>query len=395
MTVLPFPTRTSYFFLGFMLSCSRWMVPYAAARVRRRQRLGSDMVASAEGSRRRRASALRFGVIADVQYADAPDGANFAGTQIRHYRGALVALRKAVSFWNVANVSLVVNLGDTIDGRCRTKDGTSEQCMETVLAEFAGFRGDRVVHLVGNHELYNFQDRGELHRRLGTKEKGLEYFSMVFGDVKAIVLDPYQVAIMSDDACRRQEALDILKEHNPNDVLNAVDWTKGLSPAKRHFVPYNGALGAEQLAWLREELAKASRASQKVVLLSHLPFSPHACDGTTTSWDRDEVLSLIAEFSCVKLVLAGHDHKGGYHCCERGVHHVTFKSPLNLGEKGRCFGIVEVEGDEARIISPAMEDLVTQCVVEAGGGAVSREPEGPARVTLPLRSGDDCRCPSL
>ncbi|KAJ1618103.1 hypothetical protein T492DRAFT_917127 [Pavlovales sp. CCMP2436] len=75
--------------------------------------------------------AIRFGVIADVQHADAPDGGNYARTVVRHYRGALAQLGRAVHFWNEeqpAPLDFVANLGDVIDGMC-AKLGQSEAAL--------------------------------------------------------------------------------------------------------------------------------------------------------------------------------------------------------------------------------------------------------------------------
>ena len=44
---------------------------------------------------------FKFGVIADVQWADVEDGHNFARTVARRYRGALKTLERAVLWWNL------------------------------------------------------------------------------------------------------------------------------------------------------------------------------------------------------------------------------------------------------------------------------------------------------
>ena len=53
---------------------------------------------------------LRFGIIADVQYADKDD----AGS--RNYRGSIDKLAAAVDTFNAQGVDFVINLGDFIDG---------------------------------------------------------------------------------------------------------------------------------------------------------------------------------------------------------------------------------------------------------------------------------------
>ncbi|KAF4714300.1 hypothetical protein FOZ62_010451, partial [Perkinsus olseni] len=85
----------------------------------------------------------RFGVIADVQYADKDDAYNFAKTKIRqggvtslplrHYRKSVKTLGRAVDWWNSLrspSVDFVVNLADLIDGHNRGT-GTQKEAMAT------------------------------------------------------------------------------------------------------------------------------------------------------------------------------------------------------------------------------------------------------------------------
>ena len=66
----------------------------------------------------------RLGVVADVQYADKPDGAHtrVVPHEIRRYRAALRKLRDAVDSFTAENthgtpiVGAVLHLGDLIDG---------------------------------------------------------------------------------------------------------------------------------------------------------------------------------------------------------------------------------------------------------------------------------------
>lgn len=142
---------------------------------------------------------------------------------------------------------------------------------------------------------------------------------------------------------------------------------RGLSGNARRFVPFNGGLGASQLDWLHAELRMASRAQERVVVFSHVPLHARACDGTTMVWDYEAALDVIASASvahkhkttahkktdrqtstndkrrsCVVAVICGHDHQGGYHRDEHGVHHITLASPLNRGEHGDAYGVVRV-----------------------------------------------------
>ena len=112
---------------------------------------------------------------------------------------------------------------------------------------------------------------------------------------------------------------------------------------ERRFVPYNGGLGEEQLAWMRMELADAAKAGERVLIMCHVILHPEACGGSTMVWDYPEALDVIRSpeaRGCVAAVLCGHDHFGQYHCDEDGVHHCTFCSPLNKGDDGFAFGLM-------------------------------------------------------
>ena len=80
---------------------------------------------------------LRFGVIADVQYADCDNSTNFSKTVKRYFRNALTVLEKACDEWSlpspdgVVAPSFVAQLGDLIDGRNRSA-GESAAALATI-----------------------------------------------------------------------------------------------------------------------------------------------------------------------------------------------------------------------------------------------------------------------
>ena len=122
---------------------------------------------------------FRFGLIADIQFCDVEDQPNFAGTEIRAYRGALEQTRRAVTLWNsLENVRFVAQLGDLIDGQNAGKYGAglsfkapqTEVAFGRVTEELARCAAP-IYHAVGNHELYNFDWRG-LRARLQLPARG-------------------------------------------------------------------------------------------------------------------------------------------------------------------------------------------------------------------------------
>ena len=303
-----------------------------------------------------------FGVIADVQWADDEDGYNFVRTVARRYRGAFRTLGRAVDWWKELPTppKFIAQLGDLVDG-CNVKLGQSVQALNMALAEL-----DRSpcpsVNIVGNHELYNF-DREALAEASWLRHGDKEYYSWKPADGwRMVVLDPYQRALigLAPDDPRRLEAVELIGRMNPgvDPSGSGGEWFASVEGYDRRFVPYNGGLGTEQLTWLRSELAAASAADERVIVMCHVILHPLACGGSTMVWDYEEALEVIGSQDCVAAVLCGHDHFGQYHCDEAGVHHCTFCSPLNKGDDGDAFGVVHVWEDAIEIRGPSVDDLL-------------------------------------
>mmetsp|Transcript_61912 Transcript_61912/g.116556 ORF Transcript_61912/g.116556 Transcript_61912/m.116556 type:complete len:443 (+) Transcript_61912:55-1383(+) len=360
---------------------------------------------------------LRFGVVADIQYANVDDGFNFGGTQRRHHRGSLAMLDGAVGFWSERKVDLVCQMGDIIDGKAKA-ESDSDKDLQAVLATLNKVKPEvDFLHLIGNHELYNF-DRVQLAAKLNTRRSGghpvgshgKEYYRVQpCKGWRFLVLDPYQDAVIglrqSPEEMERSGA--ILARNNPNflpsgkGTKDGSAWFDGVTGEARRFVPYNGGFGKPQLAWLAGELEDAGKAGDRVCLLSHSIVHPKACHGSTMAWDFNEALGAI-DVACrkwpgtVALVLSGHDHFGGYHSADggrdddakgdkggtvsercdgsshgggggggSGVQYVTLKSPLNMGEEGKCFGCVDVYPDRLVLRGPNLEHLLHDNLLEA------------------------------
>lgn len=374
-----------------------------------------------------------FGVIADVQWADDEDGWNYLRTVSRKYRGAFRTLGRAVDWWNELPKppQFIAQLGDLIDG-CNVNLGQSHSALDAALQELS--RAPCPTYsLVGNHELYNF-DRQTLAKASWLRHGDMEYYS--FAPAKGwrvVVLDPYQRALIgfAQDDPRRQEAAELIGSKNPGVDLSGTggEWFSQVDGYDRRFVPYNGGLGAEQLAWLRAELSAASAAEERVIIACHVILHPKACGGGTMAWDYPEALEVIASEEaggCVAAVMCGHDHFGShsrrpnpsahkrmrtpfptspqmkgcarclvqltharasrascthlagqYHCDEEtGVHHCTFCSPLNKGDDGDAFGLVHVWDDAIEVRGPCLDDFLP---AERGGKPTGR----PAKVACP------------
>jgi len=320
---------------------------------------------------------FRFGVIADVQYADIPTTTGFDGKNTRYYDQTLGDLKEADKWWRSVckkdgqQMAFIANLGDLLDGQNLDKPGETQRSIKALCQVFANAEyAPYTVHLVGNHELYNFNRqelvdgvaisdtytfratipaRAEPAPPTCTDPKAFYYaFSPkgADGQYRIVVLDPYDVSAMRDGGGRHgielyeghglhDEGLALLKQHNHNPVgeRSQIDFFQGLEDVEKRWVPFNGALGGEQMSWLRKQLETAQEMSQKVILLSHVILHPDATPRRscrTLLWNYDEALVLLREFpGVVPLVMCGHAHKGEkvFDPLSK-THHLTVHSPL-------------------------------------------------------------------
>lgn len=320
-----------------------------------------------------------FGSVADVQFCDKEDGTDFSGITKRYFRGSLACLERAVAYWDTVaddgrtgDFVFIAQLGDIIDGMCNER-GQSEADIKRVLDVFERCqRCKKVIHLIGNHELYNIGPLGgDLHPWLQTRgnpsDSQVEYYGFdPVPSVRVVCVNSFHLSTMlPEDSPECKEARALMDKHNPNDLSRPCNFTAGLSGLNERWVPYNGGLGKRQISWLREELRAARSAGKKVIILTHCGLHPRAAKNghRTLVWDYLEVLDVIREAKCVVAVLAGHNHKGGY-CCVDNVHHITFQSPLNKGSDGESYGHVEVFDDRLVLVGPRLRDHVGEHLQE-------------------------------
>lgn len=226
-----------------------------------------------------------FGLIADVQYADIDDGTNYLKTRNRYYRSALSYVKTAVADWIAKagtdhKISMVLDLGDLIDG-FNVDHKSSVTALETVTEAFDPV-GVRVIHVWGNHDLYNFT-RKQLHAMPKMNPVLDGYVSppteasdcSMYFDIplcpgyRLIVIDCYEISMLGvddkSDAYRCAEK--ILRKENKNEELNSFI---GLPGDKAHFVKFNGAVSHRQLQWLDGVLQESQKRGEVVLVAGEL-----------------------------------------------------------------------------------------------------------------------------
>lgn len=270
-------------------------------RMKRRDFVGLTTVASlgtAYGGEKRDGEKplLSFGLLTDVQYADAnPQGE-------RHYRESPAKLREAVGWLARKNLPFTLHLGDLIDRDFKSFD--------TVLPLFDGL-GHPVHHLAGNHD---FNVAGDEKARVAAK-LGMpgDPYSFHASGVRFVMLDTNEVSVYKQPE-GSAEAL-------AAEAMLVKLQSAGAPGAKR----WNGGVSAGQLEWLEALLASADAAGEPVIVCGHHPLLPAESHQV---WNGPEVVAALDRHPCVRAYFNGHHHAGAEEV-RNGVPYITFKSILH------------------------------------------------------------------
>lgn len=270
---------------------------------------------------------IRFGIIADPQYAPLPP--NLALD--RHYDRSLQKLDKAVAAFNGEDLAFVVTLGDLID---RGYDSFGR-----VLERYSPLRHDCIL-LPGNHDfLVEPEYLPEVHLRLGMPAP---YHQFRRAGLRFVVIDGSEESLFGAPAGHpfRARAEERLKALEAAGAVNAQTW--------------NGGMSDRQFDWLAETLSDAAAAGEKVVVTGHYPLYP---ENNHNLWDWQRVVDLFERSGNVLAYLSGHNHDGnlGRH---GSTWYVNFKGMVDT-ETDNAFAIAEIFADRLRIIGFGREESRT------------------------------------
>jgi predicted phosphodiesterase len=254
---------------------------------------------------------VRFGAIADPQYAPAPP----RGT--RHYANSLWKLSEAVEALNQEDLAFVVTLGDIIDRHVESYNH--------ILPIYQNLEAENWF-VLGNHE---YDVAGDyvttVPAYLGMEER---YYDFEHGGVRFVVIDGNDLSVYAnpEETPRHEASLAMLEALEAEGAVNAKTW--------------NGGLSGEQIAWLRETLGAAEEAGEPVIVLGHFPLAP---EDMHNLWNYEAVTEVLAEFDGVMAYLNGHNHAGHY-AEEDGIHYVTLEGMVETAVE-TAYAVVEVYPD--------------------------------------------------
>lgn len=290
------------------------------------------------------AKQLRFGVVADCQYADADT------TGTRHYRESVGKLREAVATFNDADLEFAFHLGDFVDRYAESFD--------VVVPIFDELRMAR-HHVLGNHDFQ--MPLGEL---LDTLDLPAPYYHFRRDGWRFVVVNTNDISLYGnpEGSEKYQLAQEMYAQLQAEGAPNAQTW--------------NGAVGQEQLAWLRHVLDGARARGEKVVLNAHHPIYPK---DAYNAWNDDELVDVVTSYDNVVAWFNGHKHEGNYGFAG-GKHFVTFHGMVELDTN--AFATVQVLDDRFQIDgygrepdrvlpfgSPAVEPQASSVPAGVAGGA--------------------------
>lgn len=235
---------------------------------------------------------FEIGLVADAQYADI----EAKGT--RFYRASIGRLGEAVEHFNGRDLAFCAHLGDLIDQQWKSFD--------EITKPLATSR-HRFHHLLGNHDFDVLDElKPRVPERLAMKQR---YSSFAHRGFQFVILDTNDVSTYAHRA------------GSPEHVAATKELERVTAAKAAQAQPWNGGIGAAQLAWFDRTCAEARTAERKVIVLAHHPVAPANIHNV---WNDAAVLAVIDPHPHVVAWLNGHNHAGNF--AERnGVPYVTMQ----------------------------------------------------------------------
>ena len=258
---------------------------------------------------------FRFGLIADVQYADQES------SQMLHYRASPDKLKEAVQTFNERDLSFVIQLGDLIDNNFESFD--------QILPIWNQIKTEK-KHVLGNHDYEVSSDK--LQEVSAKLELSKNYYSFKKGNWRFFVLDGNEISFHAHkkESPKHKQAVTLFNEVKNKKQLNAL--------------PYNGGMSTIQLDWLKEKLSQSCSNSEKVIIFSHFPIYP---EHKTNLWNADTLREVLEAHDCVLAYINGHNHIGGYGI-KKGIHYVSLQGVVETPDSN-AYAIAEVYEDHIKI----------------------------------------------
>lgn len=252
----------------------------------------------------KKAPLVRFGLVTDVHYADAPARGS------RCYRESLAKLRECVREINSRGADFLIELGDFKDQDEPPQEERTLRYLEAAEKVFSEFHGPR-RHVPGNHD-FDSLSPGQFFacvRDRGAKPDCL-YYAFDCRGVRCLVLDCNYTA----DGRHYDHG--------------RFDWRDANLPD-------------EELAWLESELRAGAGPA--------IVFTHQLLDGEGTVFVNNaaKVRAILERSGRVRAVFQGHHHPGRYSFLG-GIHYYTLRAVVEgCGAENNAYAFAEAFEDGA------------------------------------------------
>jgi manganese-dependent ADP-ribose/CDP-alcohol diphosphatase len=309
-----------------------------------------------------------FGCLSDIQYANCDD-MHHNYKKSRYYRNSVNLVRGAIDDWKKIEkyeglkLSFILQLGDLIDGKCKS-NGDSVESMNMVLNELNNMftqeeksSSQKILNVWGNHEMYNFTRSYLVNTQLNTARllnqnlnSNANYYSVkITNNLKLICLDLYEISILGYQENQQMfdVSLNMLREINHNKDLNSGN---GLPKYFKQYVAYNGTISKKQYNWLENELKQCEENGSKAIVCGHIPLHHRASNFKSKAWNSNEIIQLLRSFNGLVLAyLAGHCHDGGYFKDKSNIHHLTLNAIVETHPSSNSYATFRVFNDRIKV----------------------------------------------
>lgn len=251
---------------------------------------------------------IRFGIIADIHYADTPDNNELN----RYFRESIGKVAECVELMNEQKVDFLIELGDLKDQGNPPLESETLKYLETIENTLKKFNGP-LYHVLGNHD---HDSISKLQFLKGISNDGfynaVHFYSFTRSSFHFIVLDANYDALGH--------------EYNHGNF----DWTEA-------HIPDN------QLRWLKSELKFHRKPT--IVFIHHQLDSSLVPDKRHCPDNADIVRKILEDSGRVMAVFQGHYHKGGLNKINN-IFYYTLKAVVEgSGPENNNYAIVEIDGD--------------------------------------------------
>ncbi len=221
------------------------------------------------------------------------------------------------------DLEYVIHLGDFIDRDFKSFDVVSPIYNQLKVPKY---------HVLGNHD-FSVEDekKKEVPQKLSMESR---YYDFKVNGWRFIVLDGNDISFHAYPS--NSEKFNEAFEYYENNAVDSPKW--------------NGAVGSDQLNWLKKVLETASKEIEKVIIFCHFPVFP---SNIHNLWNADEIIKLIEPFPCVKAYVNGHNHQGNYGIKD-SIHYITLKGMVDTDQTS--YATVHVYKDSLKLIGYGREE---------------------------------------